>query len=157
VISRLSKKKEATYDFLAFMANKRNAFFNATNGWTGVQPGMKYEYFPPVGTGSVVEWKNLGWDKGDAIRNLDAYYANLVLPAQQIYLRIPGAAEYWHELDLRVSSVLAGETKPKAALDDIYQAWEQITERYGRDFMRSRMLPHEEHGALLWSRRTSCR
>ena len=29
--------------------------------------------------------------------------------------------------------VLAGETKPKAALDDIYQAWEQITERYGRD------------------------
>ena len=26
-----------------------------------------------------------------------------------------------------------GETKPKAALDDIYQAWEQITERYGRD------------------------
>jgi hypothetical protein len=23
---------------------------------------------------------------------------------QQIYLRIPGAAEYWHELDIRVSS-----------------------------------------------------
>jgi multiple sugar transport system substrate-binding protein len=56
VISRLSKRKEATYDFLAFMANKKNAFFNCTNGWTGVQPGMKYEYFPPVGTGSVVEW-----------------------------------------------------------------------------------------------------
>ena len=36
VISRLSKKKEATYDFLAFMANKKNAFFNSTNGWTGV-------------------------------------------------------------------------------------------------------------------------
>jgi len=34
---------------------------------------------------------------------------------------------------VRVSSVLAGETKPKAALDDIYQAWEQITERYGRE------------------------
>jgi hypothetical protein len=35
VISRLSKKKEATYDLLAFMANKKNAFFNSTNGWTG--------------------------------------------------------------------------------------------------------------------------
>jgi multiple sugar transport system substrate-binding protein len=58
---------------------------------------------------------------------------NLVLPEQQIYLRIPGAAEYWHELDVRVSSVLAGETKPKAALDDIYQTWEQITEHYGRE------------------------
>jgi len=133
VISRLSKKKEATYDFLAFMANRKNAFFNSTNGWTGVQPGMKYEYFPPVGTGSVVEWENQGWDKADATSFLDAYYQNLTLPEQQIYLRIPGAAEYWHELHVRVSSVLMGQTNPKAALDDLYQAWGQITERYGRD------------------------
>jgi hypothetical protein len=34
---------------------------------------------------------------------------------------------------VRLSSVLAGETKPKAALDDLYQTWEQITDRYGRD------------------------
>ena len=127
MISRLSKKREATYDFLAFMANKKNAFFNVSNGWTGVQPGMKYEYFPPVGAGSVVEWENEGWDKDDAITYLNACYANLVLPAQEIYLRIPGAAEYWHELDVHVPSVLAGETQPKAALDDIFNAWEQIT------------------------------
>ena len=133
VISRLSKRKEATYDFLAFMANKKNAFFNSANGWTGVQPGMKYEYFPPVGTATFNEWAKEGWDKGDATAFLDAYYKNLVLPEQQIYLRIPGAAEYWHELDVRVSSVLAGGTKPKAALDDIYQTWEQITEHYGRE------------------------
>jgi multiple sugar transport system substrate-binding protein len=133
VISRLSKKKEATYDFLAFMANKKNAFFNVTNGWTGVQPGMKFEFFPPVGTASILEWENQGWDKEDAITYLNAYYANLVLPAQEIYLRIPGAAEYWHELDVRVSSVLAGETEPKAALDEIYHSWEQITDRYGRE------------------------
>jgi multiple sugar transport system substrate-binding protein len=133
VISRLSKRKDATYDFLAFMANKKNAFFNSANGWTGVQPGMKYEYFPPVGTATFNEWAKEGWDKGDATAFLDAYYKNLVLPEQQIYLRIPGAAEYWHELDVRVSSVLAGGTKPKAALDDIYQTWEQITEHYGRE------------------------
>ena len=113
VISRLSKQKEATYDFLAFMANKKNAFFNVTNGWTGVQPAMKYEYFPPVGTGRVEEWENQGWDKADAIAYLNAYYANLVLPEQQIYLRIPGAAEYWHELDVRISSVLVGRNKAK--------------------------------------------
>jgi multiple sugar transport system substrate-binding protein len=71
-------------------------------------------------------------------------YQNLVLPEQEIYLRIPGAAEYWRELDVRVSSVLVGETKPKAALDDIYQAWEQITNvtagRVRKDSMRSRMF-----------------
>ena len=106
------------------------------NGWTGVQPGMKYEFFLPVGTANILEWENPGWDKDDAITYLNAYYANLVLPAQEIYLRIPGAAEYWHELDIRVSSVLAGETQPKAALDDIYQSWEQITDRYGREIRK---------------------
>ena len=133
VISRLSKQQEAAYDFLAFMANKKNAFFNVTNGWTGVQPAMKYEYFAPVGTGIVAEWENQGWEKDDTIAYLNAYYANLVLPAQQLYLRIPGAADYWHELDVSISSVLSGATKPKEALDHIYQAWEQITERCGRE------------------------
>jgi multiple sugar transport system substrate-binding protein len=133
VISCLSKKKEATYDFLAFMANQKNAFFNSVNGWTGVQPGMKYEYFPPIGTGSIVQWENQGWDKGDATRYLEAYYQNLILPDQELYLRIPGAAEYWHELDVRVSSVLSGQTGPKTALDDIYHTWERITDRYGRE------------------------
>ena len=145
VISRLSKQKEAAYDFLAFMANKKNAFFNVVTGWTGVQPAMKYEYFPPVGTGNVEEWVNQGWDKADAIAYLNAYYANLVLPEQEIYLRIPGAADYWHELDVRISSVLAGKTKPKEALDDIYQAWEQITDRYGRESQKK--LYAESYGA----------
>ena len=133
VISRFSKKKEATYDFLAFMANKPNALYNCTHGFTGVQPGMKFEYFPPVGTGKVEEWVEQGWDAEDAKRYLDAYYQNLTLPVQESYLRIPGAAEYWHELDVRVSAVLAGQTQPKSALDDCAQAWERITERYGRD------------------------
>jgi multiple sugar transport system substrate-binding protein len=86
-----------------------------------------------VGTGIVAEWENQGWEKDDTIAYLNAYYANLVLPAQQIYLRIPGAADYWHELDVNISSVLSGATKPKEALDHIYQAWEQITERCGRE------------------------
>jgi ABC-type glycerol-3-phosphate transport system substrate-binding protein len=84
VISRLSKQKEAAYDFPAFMANKKNAFFNVTNGWTGVQPSMKYEYFAPVGTGRVEEWENQGWDKDDAIVYLNAYYANLIRRSKSI-------------------------------------------------------------------------
>ena len=45
----------------------------------------------------------------------------------------PGAAEYWHELDINVSAVLAGQMQPKAALDATAAAWEKVTERYGRD------------------------
>jgi len=133
VISRFSKKKEPTYDFLAFMANKKNALWNCTHGFTGVQPGMRFQYFPPAGTGNVEEWVQQGWDADEAKRYLDAYYKNLTLPVQESYLRIPGAAEYWHELDVRASAVLAGQTQAKAALDDCAQAWERITDRYGRD------------------------
>jgi multiple sugar transport system substrate-binding protein len=94
---------------------------------------MKYEYFPPIGSGSLDEWAQYNWNKDDATRYLQAYYDNLTQPNQETYLRIPGAAEYWHELDVRISAALAGQTSPKAALDETAQAWEQITERYGRD------------------------
>ena len=94
---------------------------------------MKYEFLPPNGTGSLEEWVSQGWNADDATAYMNGYYDNLALKTQMEYLRIPGAAEYWHELDVRVSAVLAGQTTAKAALDDTYKAWEQITERYGRD------------------------
>lgn len=61
-----------------------------------------------------------------------AYYAVLSAPLQQEYLRIPGAADYWHELDVNISAVLGGQMQPKAALDATAASWERITERYGR-------------------------
>lgn len=133
VLSRLSKHKEATYDFMAFMANRKNAFFNCTHGWTGVQPGMKWEYLAPAGTSTIQQWQAEGWNAADTAEYLNAYYANLTLPVQEEYLRIPGAAEYWHSLDVNISAVLAGQKQPKAALDETATAWEAVTERYGRD------------------------
>ncbi len=133
VISRLSKHQEATYDFLAFMANRKNAFFNATHGWTGVQPAMKFEFLPPAGTSSIEEWKAQGWNAADTADYLSAYYKTLTLPQQEEYLRIPGTAEYWHELDVNISAVLGGQMQPKQALDATADAWEAITERFGRD------------------------
>jgi len=133
VISSLSKKQEMTYDFLSFMANKKNALWAVATGWTGVQPGMKYEYFPPNGNGNVSEWVAQGWNESDALDYLAGYYQALAAPVQQEYLRIPGAAEYWHELDVNLSAVLGGQMKPKDALDATAAAWEKITDRYGRD------------------------
>ncbi|MDR3419912.1 MAG: extracellular solute-binding protein [Xanthobacteraceae bacterium] len=133
VISSLSKKQEMVYDFLSFMANKKNALWAVATGWTGVQPGMKYEYFPPNGNGNVAEWTAQGWNESDALDYLSGYYQALAAPVQQEYLRIPGAAEYWHELDVNLSAVLGGQMKPKDALDATAAAWEKITDRYGRD------------------------
>ena len=62
---------------------------------------------------------------------MNAYYANLTLPVQEEYLRIPGAAEYWHDLDVNVSAVLAGQKQPKAALDATAASWEAVTNATG--------------------------
>ena len=133
VISSFSKKQEMVYDFLSFMANKKNALWEVATGWTGVQPGFKFEYFPPDGSGNPGQWKDLGWNEDDAVNYLSGYYKALAAPVQQEYLRIPGAAEYWHELDINLSAVLGGQMEPKAALDATAEAWEKITDRYGRD------------------------
>jgi hypothetical protein len=102
---------------------------------------MKYEYFAPVGTGRVEEWENQGWDKDDAIAYLNAYYANLILPAQQIYLRIPGAAEYWNELDVHTPSCRVQESQKRPSTISIKPGNKSpiaAAERARKNFTQSR-------------------
>ena len=61
------------------MANKKNAFFNCTTGWTGVQPGMKFEYMPPDGhrRRQRMDRRKSAWNEDDVVEYLKAYYAVL--------------------------------------------------------------------------------
>ncbi len=136
MISAASKNQEAAYDFLAFMANRKNEFFDVTHGWTGVQPGVKYAFLPPYGSATIKQYEEQGWNADDVKAYTNAYFENLANPLQETYLRIPGAAEYWHELDVRVSAVLGDQQKPAEALKQIADAWEKITDRYGRDLQK---------------------
>ena len=69
--------------------NKKAAKGLCPGGLTFLRASLNpFDNFPtPAGAGRVEEWENQGWDKDDAIAYLNAYYANLILPAQQIYLR----------------------------------------------------------------------
>ncbi len=133
VLSRFSKNKEAMYDLMAFLANNKNAVYNATNPWTGVRPSTIYEYPPPHGTGRIEEYVKSGWHSHDIKAFLDATYTSLTAPLRQTYLRIPGTSEYLHELAVNVSAVLAEQMTPRAALDDVAKKWQKITDRRGRD------------------------
>jgi len=86
-------------------------------------------YFPPVGTGKVEEWVEQGWDPDEAKRYLDAYYKICRCQCRNVSAH-SGRAEYWHELDVRVSAVLAGQTQRKLR-SMIALSLERITERYG--------------------------
>jgi multiple sugar transport system substrate-binding protein len=64
---------------------------------------------------------------------LSAYYRNFTAPTMLTYLRIEGAPEYWDIMDKNLSAAMAGGKTAKQALDDTAAAWEQITDRLGRD------------------------
>jgi len=48
-------------------------------------------------------------------------------------IRITGSAEYLQTLDVGVSRAVAGEVSPQEALDEVAKAWNEITDRRGRD------------------------
>ena len=74
----------------------------------------------------------------DAKEYLDAVRADLENPNVLIDLRIPGKPEYVDTvLDLHVSSAIVGEEDPADALQTIYDEWEKITERLGRDSQKA--------------------
>jgi multiple sugar transport system substrate-binding protein len=65
---------------------------------------------------------------------------------------IPGAAQYEDSLDLHVNKVLAGQEKPKQALDAVAQEWDSITDKLGRakqiDLWRKALQAYSALGLL---------
>jgi len=132
VIFKHSKHPEAVYDFLSLMATKDFSLWNVANGWTGVDPGWKIHFLRPIGVASLREYMNYGWDPGDVVEYLAAYYDNFYADLIFPYLMIPGAFEYWYALDVHLSEVVTGQKTVDGALDAIYKDWEDITDSYGR-------------------------
>ena len=62
-----------------------------------------------------------------------AYYDTFYAPTMLTYLRIPGTFEYWDILDKNLSATMAGEFEAKQALDATAAAWEEVTDRLGRE------------------------
>lgn len=133
VISTFSDEPEATYSLLALMAIKPASIWNANHGWTGVDPGYTYQFLAPQGEAKIEDYLAAGWDANDVQDYLTAYYENFYADTMLTYLRIPGTFEYWDILDKNLSAAMAGEFSAQEALDLTAEAWEQVTDRIGRD------------------------
>jgi multiple sugar transport system substrate-binding protein len=132
VISAYSENPEATYSLLALMAIKPVSMWNASYGWTGVDPGYSYQFLEPLGQAKVEDYVAADWDAGDVEDYTQAYYDTFYAPVMMPYLRIPGTFEYWDILDKNLSATMAGEFEAKQALDATAAAWEEVTDRLGR-------------------------
>ncbi len=106
VVMAGSESPEATYYFWAMLATEAKQRFYAARGSDGVDPGKWYQMPPEAvegGTGDLKQYTDAGFTADDAIEYCRAFYDNFNNPKQLPYLRIPGAAEYWSALDIRLS------------------------------------------------------
>lgn len=132
VISKYSKVPEATYFLLALLATKEKSQVYAARGWDGIDPGRKFHFLPPEGTGTLEPYLRAGWDEADVREYLSAFQRTFSDKQQFPYLRIPGAYSYWLALDLHLVEAASGQLSPAAALEATAIDFEEITIRLGR-------------------------
>ena len=137
VISKFSKSPAATYYLLALLANKEKSKVYAVRGWDGIDPGRKFHFLPPDGTGQIETYLTAGWNEVDVRDYLHAYYENFSNKLQFPYLRIPGAFSYWQALDVHLGEAVAGQSSPEMALKAAAVDFEDITLHLGRERQRS--------------------
>jgi len=136
VISKYSKVPEATYYLLALLASKEKSLVYAARGSDGIDPGRKFHFLPPEGTGAVEPYLAAGWDEADVRDYLSAFQRTFSDKQQFPYLRIPGTYSYWLALDLHLVEAASGQLSPAAALRAIAVDFEEITIRLGRERQR---------------------
>lgn len=125
------KKIEASYKFLAYMNAPEQSNFDVTQGWTGYNPYRVSQF------SNVDLWVDAGFSRESAENYLGAIAASLNSPNMASDLRIPGAQRYTGQiLDRELARYLAGEVTVEQALANIEEAWEEITEDFGRDEQR---------------------
>lgn len=137
LISKLSPNPEVVYHFFSFMSSKKITMWNAVRGWTGYDMGAySFEYLPPHGTASVSDYIEAGWPERaieDLKEYIEAYWKNYNAKTILNIIRIPGANEYMDSLDIHISEALLKQVSPQQALDRVYQDWQEITDRLGRE------------------------
>ena len=126
-IAANSDVKEAALDFAAFMSAPEMVQKLAVMPDTGINPS-RFSQLEDVDM-----WVDAGFDRESAVDYLDAIKNTINHPNAVLDLRITGSAEYLQTLDVEISRAVAGEVEPQEAFDNVAKAWNEITDRLGRD------------------------
>ena len=99
-----------------------------TMGWTGYNPYRNSQL------NDTTNWVKAGFSQEFAENYLGAIKDSLNHPNMASDIRIPGAQSYTGVvLDRELARFLAGEIDESQAVANIEEAWEEITEDFGRD------------------------
>jgi len=137
VLSSKAKEPELAYYWMALMATPPINHWMVSYGWTGVNPGTTYDYFPPDGKAKIEDYTVAGWNESDAKAYVQAYADNFYkYPIWQTYLRIPGATELTNvSLDTHLSEAITGQMSAQDALNRTAEDWKLIIDEYGKDML----------------------
>jgi multiple sugar transport system substrate-binding protein len=136
VIMKATESPEACYYFFAMLASEPKQRFYAGRGSDGVDPGRWYQMPPEAvdgGTGKLEDYTSQGFTADEATQYCEAFYQTFNNPNQLPYLRIPGTADYWSKLDIRLSEAVSGNQTPEDACANTAKDWNDITEPLGKD------------------------
>jgi multiple sugar transport system substrate-binding protein len=134
VLSKFAKNPDLAYYFMAWQATPQINHWNVYMGWTGVDPGTTYDWFPPDGTAKIDDYVTGGYNADDAKSFINSFADNFYrYPIFQNYIRIPGTPEMMESWDIHLSEAVTGQLSPKDALDRTYQDWVRIIEDNGKD------------------------
>jgi multiple sugar transport system substrate-binding protein len=126
-VSKASKHKDLAFEFAAHMTSKELTKKLTAMSGTAVNPSRRSHFDDPA------SWNQAGFSTESAKAYLDTITKSLSNPNVEYDITIPGAGEYYQASDEAVAKAVAGELKPRQALDLAAAAWEKITDKLGRD------------------------
>jgi multiple sugar transport system substrate-binding protein len=134
VLSKYAAEPELAYYWMAWQASAPINHWNVYMGWTGVDPGTTYDWFPPYGTATIEEYVAGGYVAEDAKAFIGAFQDNFFnYPIYQNYIRIPGTTEMMQVWDVHLSEAITGQMSAQEALDLTYDDWTRIVDDIGKD------------------------
>ena len=134
VLSKYAKDPDLCYYWMALQATPSINHFHVLEGWSGLNPGTTYDWFPPYGTATPDEYEAAGWNKSDATYYVNAYQDDFYsYPIFQNYLRIPGTPEMQEIWDVHLCEAITGQITAKQALDRTAADWKRIVNDIGKD------------------------
>ena len=134
VLSKYAKNPDLCYYWMALQGTPSINHFHVLEGWSGLNPGTTYDWFPPYGTATPDEYEAAGWNKSDAVYYVNAYQDDFyTYPIFQNYLRIPGSPEMEEVWDVHLSEAITGQITAKQALDRTAADWKRIINDIGKD------------------------
>ncbi|RXK00504.1 ABC transporter substrate-binding protein [Arcobacter sp. CECT 8986] len=129
VVNKNTKNEKLALDFATHMSSKELTQKLISKGWSGINPSRVSHFYPT----SYKEWNKSGFTKDEAKRYLKTIKNSLSNQNVITDIRIPGAELYYEELNKYLHKAILKELTAKQALDKVYEKWEQITDKLGRE------------------------